>query len=90
MSLSRASRIAALPPSLAPRGLSRDESAAYIGVGVTKFDELVADGRMPKPKMIDGRRVWDRLRLDSCFAALPDIDGRDDASLSDVWGGVAL
>jgi hypothetical protein len=61
-----------LPPSLAPRGLSRVQAAAYIGVGTTKFDEMVADGRMPKPKRIDGRTVWDLRRLDIAFEALPD------------------
>src|SRR5215475_14227879 len=45
----------------APRGLSREEAARYVGVGTTKFDELVKDGRMPKPKRIDGRVVWDRI-----------------------------
>ena len=90
MTKSLKSRHASLPPTLAPRGLARDESAAYVGVGVTKFDQLVADGRMPKPKMIDGRRVWDRLRLDSCFAALPDVDGGDQSDENDVWGRVAL
>jgi predicted DNA-binding transcriptional regulator AlpA len=39
---------------------------------VTKFDELVGDGRMPKPKRIDGRVVWDRIELDEAFAALDD------------------
>jgi hypothetical protein len=82
------SRQAHLPPTLAPRGLSRDESAAYIGIGVTKFDELVADGRMPKPKVIDGRRVWDRHRLDLCFSALPDTDGETERV--DVWSRAAL
>ena len=33
-----------LPPSLAPRGLSRVQASEYIGVGPTKFDELVAEG----------------------------------------------
>ncbi len=60
------------PRPCAPRGLSRTEAAAYIGVSPTKFDEMVADGRMPSPKMIDARTVWDRLRLDECFDALPD------------------
>ncbi len=60
-----------LPPSLAPRGLARGQSAAYIGTGTTKWDEMVADGRMPKPKRIDGRVVWDRLEIDEAFAALP-------------------
>jgi excisionase family DNA binding protein len=53
------------------RGLSRDEAAVYIGVSRRKFDELVDDGRMPKPKMIDARRVWDIRSLDLAFDALP-------------------
>ena len=44
-----------LPLSLAPRDFSRVQAAEYIGVGVTKFDEMVDDGRMPRPKRIDGR-----------------------------------
>ena len=51
-----------------------------------KFDQMVADGRMPKPKRIDGRVVWDRLQLDSAFAALPDEDGRGD----DIWSKIAV
>jgi len=53
------------------RGLSRDESAMYIGVSGGKFDELVADGRMPNPIRIDGRKVWDIRSLDLAFDALP-------------------
>lgn len=60
------------PHTLLPRGLSREEAAEYIGVGASKFDQMVADGRMPQPKVIDARRVWDRHRLDSAFEALPD------------------
>ena len=67
--------VSCLPPSLAPRGLSRVQAAEYIGVGVTKFDEMVSDGRMPKPKRIDGRIVWDRIKLDEAFAALDDEVG---------------
>lgn len=54
------------------KGLSRERAAVFIGVGVTKFDEMVRDGRMPKPKRIDGRLVWDIRRLDMAFEALPD------------------
>ena len=64
-----------LPLSLAPRGLSRAQAAEYIGVGVTKFDEMVDDGRMPKPKHIDGRVVWDRIKLDQAFDVLDDAAG---------------
>ena len=74
-----------LPRSLAPRGLSRVQAAAYIGVSPSLFDEMVKDGRMPKPKRINGRVVWDRLQLDAAFAELPDGSARDDP-----WGNVAV
>ncbi len=57
-----------------PRGLSRTESASYIGVCPTLFDQMVKDGRMPQPKRINTRTVWDKRQLDEAFAALP---GRD-------------
>jgi predicted DNA-binding transcriptional regulator AlpA len=76
MLASRQNELAAiLPPTR--RGLSRALAADYVGVGSTKFDEMVSDGRMPKPKRIDGRKVWDRRALDQSFEALPsdgDID----------------
>jgi predicted DNA-binding transcriptional regulator AlpA len=60
-----------LPPSLPPRGLRREAAASYIGVSPSKFDELVTDGLMPKPKRINRRTIWDRFRLDEAFEALP-------------------
>jgi hypothetical protein len=67
------------------RGLSRIEAAMYVGVGATKFDELVATGRMPKPKCIDNRKVWDILALDQAFDLLPDDDnGQFDRTWEDV------
>lgn len=56
----------------APRGLRRDAAADWVGMSPSKFDELVKDGRMPKPKRVDGVVVWDRYRLDAAFEALPD------------------
>ena len=50
--------------------MARIEAARYIGVGPTKFDQMVTDGRMPKPKRIDRRAVWDRLELDAYFGDL--------------------
>lgn len=52
------------------RGLSRIESAVYLGIGPTLFDELVAAGTMPKPKRIKGAVVWDREELDIYFEAV--------------------
>lgn len=59
----------------APRGMSREEAARYIGIGVTKFDGLVKAGQMPRPKRIGGRVVWDRLRIEAAFSDLPDDKG---------------
>lgn len=75
-----------LPRSLAPRGLSRVQAAAYIGVSPSLFDEMVKDGRMPKPARINARTVWDRIKLDEAFAALSDDVGSHD----DPWDEVAL
>ncbi|KKX29617.1 hypothetical protein [Rhizobium sp. LC145] len=61
--------------SYPPRGMSREEAARYVGVGTTKFDEMVADRRMPKPRKIDGRVVWDRIALDAAFSDLPSGGG---------------
>ena len=76
--MTEARRKSVLPLSLPPRGLSRVEAAEYIGVSATKFDQMVADRRMPKPKRIDGRVVWDRLQLDTAFAALPNEGSEDE------------
>ena len=55
-----------------PRGLSRVVAAAYVGVGVTKFDQMVADGLMPPPVQLGGRKVWDKRAVDLAFDALSD------------------
>ena len=65
------------------RGLRREEAAAYLGFSARKFDELIADGRMPKPKRIDGVVVWDIHRLDLAFDALPE-EGTD--RVANAWG----
>lgn len=70
-----------LPPSLPPRGLSREVAAAMISIGVSKFDQMVGDGRMPPPKRIDGRKVWDRLAVEAAFSALPE----DDETAPNTW-----
>jgi hypothetical protein len=56
----------------------------YIGISATKFDELVADGRMPAPVKIDGRKVWDVRALDLAFDVLVS-----ESSSANSWDGVA-
>lgn len=46
---------------------------------------MVGDGRMPKPKRINTRAVWDRIKLDEVFAALSDGEAGDDP-----WSKAAL
>lgn len=82
------SRHDVLPVSLPPRGLSRVEAAAYIGVSAGMFDQLVKDGRMPPAKKINTRTVWDRRKLDAAFDALPD--GATEENRDDPWGRVAV
>lgn len=59
------------------RGLSRDEAAMYVGISPTLFDQLVADGRMPKPLKINRRKIWDLVKVDAAFEALDSGDGGD-------------
>ncbi|OYW53027.1 MAG: hypothetical protein B7Y80_18905 [Hyphomicrobium sp. 32-62-53] len=73
-----------LPANLPPRGLSRIEAAAYVGVSPSTFDKMVAAGHMPSPKRINTRVVWDRTKLDEAFTLLPGDDGRQDDPWSDV------
>ena len=58
--MTRSTALSAIRP-IPRRGLSRVEAAMYIGISASKFDELVRDGRLPGPKRIDGRKVWDVL-----------------------------
>lgn len=74
MTLAR--RAIVLPASLPPRGLSRVEASAYVGVSPGFFDDMVRQGLMPPPKRVRGRTIWDRIALDAAFAALPD-DGHN-------------
>jgi len=60
------------------RGLRRPEAAQYVAVSPTKFDELVSDGRMPKPLKLDGCTIWDVRDLDAAFDALKDEEGRNE------------
>jgi predicted DNA-binding transcriptional regulator AlpA len=69
-------------PLYPPRGMSRQEAARWIGVSPSKFEQLVKDGRMPRPKIIDARVIWDRYQLDAAMDELPD---RDRAANDDDW-----
>jgi predicted DNA-binding transcriptional regulator AlpA len=70
-------RQAALPPTLAPRLIGLDASAAYVCLSPNTFVSLVGRGLMPKPRILgDKRRAWDVRELDAAADALPH-DGDD-------------
>jgi hypothetical protein len=76
----------ALPPTLPPRLIGRDASAAYVCLSPNTFDNFVERGLMPKPRVLgDKRRAWDVRELDTAADALPH-DG-DDALMKadDGW-----
>jgi len=54
------------------RGLSLAEAAFYVGVSVDVFNAMVADGRMPPPKLLGTVRRFDVELLDIYFSQLPD------------------
>jgi predicted DNA-binding transcriptional regulator AlpA len=77
--MTRSTALSAVRP-VPRRGLSRDEAAMYIGISASKFDELVRDGRMPGPKRIDSRKIWDARDLDVAFDALPSENPQSQGS----------
>lgn len=81
----RSVRSSVLPANLPPRGLSREEAAAYVGISPSLFDRLVKEGVLPKPVHLGGRIVWDRTRLDLAFGALSDLSTAAD----DPWASAS-
>jgi excisionase family DNA binding protein len=61
--------------SYPPRAMRAERAAAYLDISRSKFLELVDAGRLPKPKVIDHIRVWDRIALDSALDDFPDRNG---------------
>ena len=67
-----------------PKGLSRLEAARHVGVSPTTFDAMVKDGLMPRPKTVGARVLWDRVKVETYFDALPDKGGSiEDDSFAD-------
>jgi hypothetical protein len=52
-------------------GLGELEAAAAIGISASKFRVLVNEKRMPSPRRLDSRKIWDVDELRAAFKALP-------------------
>ena len=46
------------------RGYPQEPAAAYLGLGVQRFRDEVAAGRLPSPELYGKRLVWDKAALD--------------------------
>ncbi len=72
------------------RGLDENEAAVYLSLSPSFFRKLVADGLMPRPRIIGGRRIWDIEELDMALKALPREGGDTEPALElgevDSWG----
>ena len=55
------------------RGLDRDEAALFIGVPLPTFDQMVSDGRLPRPVKIGDEDIWDLEALDKAFSRLAGV-----------------
>src|SRR5690349_17228412 len=64
------------------RGLTEGEAAVYLSLSPSFFRALVESGKMPRPRVLGARRIWDVDDLDAAFRALPVEGGPVDAS----WG----
>ena len=67
------------------RGLDENEAAVYLSFSPSFFRKLVADKSMPRPRLAEGRRIWDVEELDLAFRALPR-EGGDDEPIFGVNG----
>ena len=65
---------------IASRALNADNAASYLGMGVTKFRELVEEGKLPRPVYVDSMPRWDRTELDAAFEAMKEqtVDPRSE------------
>lgn len=60
-----------------PRLMDRTTAAKYLGIGITMFDELMAEGIIPRPKKLRSKSLWDRIDLEGVANSLE----RDDRSV---------
>lgn len=82
-------RQTALPPTIAPRLLGREASAAYACLSPNTFDILVEGNMMPKPRILGAnRRAWDVRELDAAIDALPH-DGEPAQAADEGWEDIS-
>lgn len=67
----------------APRGLTREEAATYLGLSLPGFDAWVRAKRIPGP--IPGTKRWDRKAIDTALDKLSGLEREMEPSALERW-----
>lgn len=71
-----------LPPGVYPFAVPLDAAAALVGVSSNYFGQLVEEGRMPQPREIGRRVLWDTEEVKAAWRAIPK---RGEAAKANSW-----
>jgi excisionase family DNA binding protein len=77
---------AAGPHAVAPRLIGVNDVARLLGVSLSTVERMHAAGKIPAPRRLGMRNVWDRVELDE-WIARPRADGKlmDRKAWGPVW-----
>lgn len=60
---------------VSPIALNKEQSAQYLSLGISTFEKLVREDKMPKPRQLSEHRVaWVRAELDAWLQSRPPSD----------------
>jgi hypothetical protein len=64
-------RFSPLPPGVCPAGLSREQATYYLGISLSKFDDMRRKRELPPAKSVGGKVIYFRGDLDIYITQLP-------------------
>jgi predicted DNA-binding transcriptional regulator AlpA len=60
-----------LPPGVIPLAVSRETAAQLLGISAGTFDKLVKTGKLPEPREVESRILWDSKEIEAAWRAMP-------------------
>jgi predicted DNA-binding transcriptional regulator AlpA len=60
-----------LPPGIVPYAVSRETAAELLGISAGTFDKLVKAGKLPEPREVESRILWDSAEIRAAWRAMP-------------------
>lgn len=64
--------------------MSIDDLALSIGVSPNTIRKMVEEGRLPRPRVWNSRRIWRTAEIDAALSEWP-IDGEEEPGTPDQW-----